>query len=61
MDMGTEVLLTVIRESISLFILLVFLVFSYRLLDRLMTIFEKHFGNIADSLDKIADCMSKHD
>jgi hypothetical protein len=60
MELGTEVLLTVIRESVSLFILLVFLVFSYRLLDRLMSIVEKHFGEIAESLERIANGMSSH-
>ena len=58
MELGTDILLTVVRESVSLFILLVFLVFSYRILDRLMGIVEKHFGEIAESLEKIADGMS---
>lgn len=58
MDFGTDILLTVVRESVSLFILLVFLFFSYRILDRLVTIVEKHFQKIVDSLDRIADGMS---
>jgi hypothetical protein len=61
MELGTDILLTVVRESVSLFILLVFLFFSYRILDRFMSIFEKDFGQIAKSLDRIADCMSRHD
>jgi hypothetical protein len=60
MELGTDILLTVVRESISLFILLVFLFFAYRLIDRLMSIVEKHFGRIVDSLDRIADGLS-HD
>jgi hypothetical protein len=60
MELGTDILLTVVRESVSMFILLVFLFFSYRILDRLMTILEKHFGRIVDSLDRIADGMA-HD
>lgn len=59
MEFQTDVLLTVIRESVSLFILLVFLFFSYRLLDRLMTILEKHFGSIVECLDEIADALSR--
>jgi hypothetical protein len=55
--LGTDILLTVIRESVSLFILLVFLFFSYRILDRLMGILEKHFSSIVESLDRIADGM----
>jgi hypothetical protein len=61
MELGTDILLTVVRESVSLFILLVFLFFSYRIMDRFMSIFEKDFGQIAKSLDRIADNMSKHD
>lgn len=57
MELGTDILLTVIRESVSLFILLVFLFFSYRILDRLMGILETHFGSIVESLDRIADGM----
>lgn len=57
MEFGTDILLTVVRESVSLFILLVFLFFSYRILDRLMGILEKHFGSIVKSLDRIADGM----
>lgn len=55
MELGTDILLTVIRESVSLFILLVFLFFSYRILDRLMGILETHFKGIVESLDRIAD------
>jgi hypothetical protein len=61
MELGTDILLTVVRESVSLFILLVFLFFSYRILDRFMSIFEKDFGQIAKSLERIADNMSSHD
>jgi hypothetical protein len=60
MEFGTDILLTVVRESVSLFVLLVFLFFSYRLLDRLMSILEKHFGQIVQALDRIADGMSEH-
>lgn len=61
MEFGTDILLTVVRESVSLFILMVFLFFSYRILDRLMSIVEKHFGKIVESLDRIADGMSEHE
>lgn len=58
MDLQTDVLLTVVRESVSLFILLVFVFFSYRLLDRLMSILEKHFGDIVECLQDIARALS---
>lgn len=58
MDLQTDVLLTVVRESVSLFILLVFLFFSYRLLDRVINIIEKHFGNIVEGLEDIARALS---
>lgn len=58
MDISTDILLTVVRESVSLFILLVFLFFSYRLLDRLMSILEKHFGDIVDCLEEIGKALS---
>jgi hypothetical protein len=61
MELGTDILLTIVRESISLFILLMFLFFSYRILDRLMGILETHFGSIVESLDRIADGMVDHD
>lgn len=58
MDFQTDVLLTVVRESVSLFILLVFLFFSYRLLDRAMSILEKHFGQITECLEDIVKALS---
>jgi hypothetical protein len=61
MGFETEVLLTVIRESVSLFILLVFVFFSYRLLDRLMSILETHFGSIVECLDRIGDALSSRE
>lgn len=58
MGIETDVLLPVLRESVSLFILLVFLFFSYRLLDRAMSILEKHFGQITECLEDIAKALS---
>lgn len=58
MDFQTDVLLTVVRESVSLFILLVFVFFSYRLLDRLMSILERHFLQITECLEEIAQALS---
>jgi hypothetical protein len=58
MELQTSVLLTVVRESVSLFILLVFVSFSYRLLDRGLTIFEKHLGDINECLEEIAKVLS---
>ncbi len=58
MEFQTDVLLTVIRESVSLFILLVFLTFSYRLLDRFMSILDETLESIATSLRDIAEAVS---
>jgi len=55
---SSDILLTVIRESVSLFILLVFLFFSYRLLDRVLVIIEAHFGDIVECLEAIAQALS---
>lgn len=58
MDLSTDVLLAVIRESVSLFILLVFLFFSYRLLDRALGIFEISLRSITECLEEIAEVLA---
>jgi hypothetical protein len=55
---SSDVLLTIIRESVSLFILLVFLVFSYRLLDRALGIFERSLKSITECLEEIAEVLA---
>jgi hypothetical protein len=57
--MEVEVLIAVLRESVSLFVLLVFLIFIYRLLDRMITLFDKFAENILDALHAIARKIDK--
>lgn len=55
MDFSTDVLVAVVRESVSSFVLLVFLFFSYKLMDRAIGLIDKYGERVADSLDRIAD------
>jgi len=57
--MEVEILIAVLRESVSLFVLLVFLIFIYRLLDRMITLFDKFAENILDALNAIARKIDK--
>ncbi len=51
--METDILFTIIRESVSLGILIVVLVGGYRLLNKMIDIFDKRLHNIEDSMSKI--------
>ena len=51
--METEILYTIIRESVSLGILLVVLVGGYRLLNKTIDLVDTHLGNIEQNLDEI--------
>lgn len=50
--MNEDLLVVVVRESVSLFVLLIVLIGSYRLLDRLINIFDKHLGAIENDLNE---------
>jgi len=50
----TQVFIAVLRESVSLFVLLVFLLLVYRVVDRLLSLFEDFAENLLDVLEKIA-------
>lgn len=54
---STTVLLTVLRESVSLFVLLVFLFFSYNIINKTLTLFENYAENFLDVMEKIADSI----
>ena len=56
--MSEEILIAVVRESVSLFVLLIVLVGGYRLLDRFITVvdarlkaLEQMFGQLNDSIE----------
>ena len=55
MESVTEtIVIAVIRESVSLFVLLVLIVLAYRLVDKFGTQFIEVWDKIADSLEQIA-------
>lgn len=49
----SEILFTIIRESVSLGILIVVLVGGYRLLNKMVDIFDNRLRNIEESMSKI--------
>lgn len=55
MEIAAPVYVEVVRESVSLFVLLIFGVFSYRLLDRVISLMDNHFGRIVLALEHMAD------
>ena len=63
--MDQEMLAIVIRESVSLFVLLLVLIGGYRLLNRLVGIFDSHLQNIEDiavtAVELLEDYTSKAD
>lgn len=56
---STTVLLTVLRESVSLFVLLVFLFFSYSIVNKSFSLFEQYAENFLEVANKIADNLDK--
>lgn len=54
MEFQTDVLLTIVRESVSLFVLLVFGSYAYRLLVSLVDVFDRNLARISKSLEEIA-------
>ncbi len=51
--MESEILYTIIRESVSLGILIVVLVGGYRLLNKMVDIFDSRLHHIEDSMNKL--------
>jgi hypothetical protein len=49
----TDILFTIIRESVSLGILIVVLVGGYRLLNKMVDVFDSRLRNIEESISKL--------
>lgn len=58
--MDQEMLSLVIRESVSLFVLLIVLVGGYRLLTRLIGIFDSHLQNIEDLVESAVTLLEDY-
>lgn len=57
--METEILFTIIRESVSLGILIVVLVGGYRLLNKVIDLVDTHLGHLENDLDKIVTILEE--
>lgn len=57
--METEILFTIIRESVSLGILIVVLVGGYRLLNKMIDLVDVHLGHLEKDLAKIVDILEE--
>lgn len=55
----SQFLFNIIRESVSLFILLVFIFLSYRLVDKFGGTLQSFFDDLLDVLEKMADNGAK--
>jgi hypothetical protein len=53
----SEILFTIIRESVSLGILIVVLVGGYRLLNKMIDLVDTHLGDLEQDLSKIIDIL----
>lgn len=51
--METEIIFTIIRESVSLGVLIVVLIGGYRLLNKVIDIADSHLQNIEDNISKM--------
>lgn len=58
--MDQEIIAVVIRESVSLFVLLLVLVGGYRLLTRLIGIFDSHLQNIEDLVQSGVELLEEY-
>ena len=55
--METEILFMIIRESVSLGILIIVLVGGYRLANKLIDLVDVHLGQLEEDLDKIVNIL----
>lgn len=55
--MESEILYTIIRESVSLGILIVVLVGGYRLLNKMVDLFDSRLENIEDSMNRLVKIL----
>lgn len=58
--METEILFTIIRESVSLGILIVVLIGGYRLLNKMIDLVDVHLGRLEKDLAKIVDILEEN-
>lgn len=58
--METEILFTIIRESVSLGILIIVLVGGYRLLNKAIDLVDTHLGLLEKDLAKIVDILEEN-
>jgi hypothetical protein len=56
----TEILFTIIRESVSLGILIIVLVGGYRLLNKAIDLVDTHLGLLEKDLAKIVDILEEN-
>jgi hypothetical protein len=56
----TEILFTIIRESVSLGILIIVLVGGYRLLNKAIDLVDIHLGRLENDLAKIVDILEEN-
>lgn len=59
-ELPVDIMLGIMRESVSLFVLLVFLFFSYNLINKLFALFAKYADNFLEVFEDIADSIRKH-
>lgn len=55
----TEILFTIIRESVSMGILIVVLVGGYRLLNKMIDLVDSHLQNIETNIEKIVTILEE--
>lgn len=58
--METEILFTIIRESVSLGVLIIVLVGGYRLLNKAIDLVDTHLGLLEKDLAKIVDILEEN-
>ena len=58
--METEIMFTIIRESVSLGVLIVVLVGGYRLLNKMLDIVDSHLQNIEDNISKMVVILEEY-
>jgi hypothetical protein len=56
----TEILFTIIRESVSLGVLIIVLVGGYRLLNKAIDLVDIHLGRLENDLAKIVDILEEN-
>jgi hypothetical protein len=56
----TEIIFTIIRESVSLGVLIIVLVGGYRLLNKAIDLVDIHLGRLENDLAKIVDILEEN-